>query len=115
MAQDHLILAGGVQNSDMMVLISERGYMKRVPGSMIDPQRRAGKGVHAFQFNKNGNNGTYIACGFVCDLPRTFTVYTTGGQAVPMNTEEIALQKLSDRGKPYLMAVMDDIVNDLHL
>ena len=113
--KDHLLLAGGVQNGDMMVLISERGYMKRVPGNMIDSQRRAGKGVHAFYFNKNGNNGTYIACAFVSDLPRAFTVYTSGGQAVPMNTEEIAQQKLNERGKPYLMAVMDDVVNDLHL
>lgn len=113
--KDKLMLAGGIQNGDHLVLISERGYMKRVPGNMIDSQRRAGKGVHAFYFNKNGNNGSYIAAGFVADLPRAFTVHTTGGQAVPMSTEEIALQKLNERGKPYLMAVMDDVVDDLHL
>ncbi|HHT07234.1 MAG TPA: DNA topoisomerase 4 subunit A [Clostridiales bacterium] len=113
--KDRLIAAGGIQNSDMLLLISERGYMKRVPGNMIDSQRRAGKGVHSFYFNKNGNNGTYIAASFTSDLPRSFTVLTTQGQAVPFNTEDIALQKLNERGKPYVMAVLDDVVCDVIL
>jgi len=82
---------------------------------MIDSQRRAGKGVHSFYFNKNGSNGTYIAASFVTDLPRSFSVQTAQGQSVPLNTEDIALQKLSDRGKPYVMAVLDDVVNDIIL
>lgn len=113
--KDCLIAAGGIQNSDMLLLISERGYMKRVPGSMIDSQRRAGKGVHSFYFNKNGNNGTYVASAFTADFPRSFTVLSTQGQAVPFNTEDITMQKLNERGKPYVMAVLDDVVCDVLL
>ncbi|MGI6726260.1 MAG: DNA gyrase/topoisomerase IV subunit A [Christensenellales bacterium] len=115
MPKDQVMSAGGIQDSDSLLLISERGYIKRVPCSMIDSQRRAGKGVHSFFFNKNGSNGTYIAASFVTDLPRSFSVLTTQGQSVPLNTEDITLQKLSDRGKPYVMAVMDDIVNGIIL
>ena len=115
MPKDQVAYAGGIQDSDHLLLISERGYIKRVPCSMIDSQRRAGKGVHSFYFNKNGSNGTYIAASFVTDLPRSFSVQTAQGQSVPLNTEDIALQKLSDRGKPYVMAVLDDVVNDIIL
>ncbi len=112
---DTLLSSGGIQNGDSLLLISERGYMKRVPASMIDLQRRAGKGVRSFYFNKNGSNGSFIAASAVLSLPRSFTVQTSLGQLVPLQSEEITQQKLSERGKPYLMAVMDDIVTEIIL
>ncbi len=112
---DRLLAAGGIQNGDFLLLVSERGYMKRVPGGMIDVQRRAGKGVHAFYFNKNGSNGSYIAASAALSFPRSFSVQTALGQLVPLNSEEIAQQKLTERGKPYLMAVMDDVVTGVIL
>lgn len=115
MPGDRLMAAGGIQDSDALLLISERGYMKRVPGSMVDRQKRAGKGVHSFYFNKNGSNGTYVAASFVASLPRSFTVQTSQGQSVAFNTGDIDQQKLTDRGKPYVMAVLDDLVNDVIL
>ena len=48
-------------------------------------------------------------------LPRSFTVQTSLGQLVTLGSEEIAQQKLADRGKPYLLAVMDDVVTDIIL
>ena len=113
--KDKLAAAGGIQDGDQLLLVSERGYMKRVPGNMIDSQRRAGKGVHAFYFNKNGSNGSYVAASFVTSAPRSFTVQTTAGQAVPFHSEDIELQKLTERGKPYVMAVLDDVVSGLVL
>jgi len=113
--KDELLIAGGLQDGGALLLVTERGYMKRVPGGMVDAQRRAGKGVRSFYFNKNNNNGSYIASGVVLDVPRSFSVQTSLGQLVPLNSEEIALQKLSDRGKPYVMAVLDDVVIGLIL
>ena len=113
--QDELLFAGGLQDSDGLLLVSERGYMKRVPGGMVDAQRRAGKGVRSFYFNKNNSNGSMIAAAAVLDVPRSFTVQTSLGQLVPLNSEEIAQQKLTDRGKPYVMAVLDDVVTSLIL
>ena len=113
--KDSLLTAGGIQDSDQLLLASERGFMKRVPGSMVDSQRRSGKGVHSFYFNKNGSNGSYIAASFVTSAPRSFTVQTTQGQAVPFFSEDIELQKLTERGKPYVMAVLDDVVSGVIL
>lgn len=113
--EDTLLAAGGIQDGDYLLLASERGYFKRVPASMIDPQRRAGKGVYSFYFNKNGSNGTYVAAGVVLTYPRSFTVQTSQGQLVSLNSEDIALQKLNERGKPYIMAVMEDVVTEIIL
>ena len=66
-------------------------------------------------FNKNNSNGSMIAAAAVLDVPRSFTVQTSLGQLVPLNSEEIAQQKLTDRGKPYVMAVLDDVVTSLIL
>jgi len=113
--RDYLGWAGGIGDESELILASERGFMKRVPGSMVDRQRRAGKGVHSFYFYKNGSNGSYLAAAALLRTPRSFTVETTLGQLVAVNSEEIARQTLTERGKPYIMAVMDDVVSDLIL
>jgi DNA gyrase subunit A len=112
---DSLLSGGGIQDGDFLLLASERGYLKRVPGGMIDVQRRAGKGVHAFYFNKNGSNGSYCAASALITQPRSFSIQTSLGQLVPLNSEDIARQLLTERGKPYVMAVLDDVVTGLIL
>ncbi|MDD4080018.1 MAG: DNA topoisomerase 4 subunit A [Eubacteriales bacterium] len=113
--KDYLFWAGGIGDDGDLILASERGFMKRVPGSMVDSQKRAGKGVHSFYFYKNGSNGTYVAAAAFIRVPRSFTVETTQGQLVPVNSEEVVRQTLTERGKPYIMAVMDDVVSDIIL
>lgn len=113
--KDHLRWAGGIGDDGDLILASERGFMKRVPGSMVDCQKRAGKGVHSFYFYKNGSNGTYVSAAAFVRVPRSFTVETTQGQMVPVNSEEIIRQTLTERGKPYIMAIMDDVVSDIIL
>lgn len=110
---DEVFAAGAIGDSDFLMLISERGYMKRVPSGMIDAQRRAGKGVHSFYFNKNASNGSRIAGSAVLSNPRSFSVQTALGQLLAFHSEDIEQQKLTERGKPYVMAVLDDVVTDL--
>ncbi|MGI6696014.1 MAG: DNA gyrase/topoisomerase IV subunit A [Christensenellales bacterium] len=112
---DKLKWADGIGDDCSLLIASERGFMKRVPGSMIDSQKRAGKGVRSFYFNKNGSNGSYAAAAVCLRVPRSFTVETTQGQLVSLNSEEIVNQTLTERGKPYIMAVMDDVVSDIIL
>ena len=113
--QDRLQWAGGIGDDCSLLIASERGFMKRVPGNMIDSQKRAGKGVRSFYFNKNASNGSYAAASVCLRMPRSFTVETTQGQMVSLNSEEIVSQTLTERGKPYIMAVMDDVVSDIIL
>ncbi len=114
-ADDQVILGCTLQNSDQLVIFSDCGYAKRVPGAMLDPQGRAGKGVKCFPFNKNGSNGTYVAAAVKISAVRDFTVQQAGGMMTPMNSESIACQSLSDKGKMAVIALMDDVVTDIIL
>jgi len=82
---------------------------------MADAQNRGGKGVHAFYFNKSGSNGTYVAAFARLTAPRSFSVLQRQGDLTPLSSDEIVPQALSDRGKPYVMALLDNVVTDLIL
>ena len=112
---DRVCWAGNIKNSDQLILISERGYAKRVMGSMSDTQGRGGKGVHSFYFNKSGNNGTYIAAFARLSEPRSFSVLQKQGDLTPLSAVEVVPQDLTDRGKPYVLALLDNVVMDIVL
>ncbi len=105
--------AGMLGNNDEMILFSERGYAKRVPGSIVDIQRRSGKGVRSFSFNKNGSNGSYIAATLLLSQSSLFSVLQKQGDITPISSEEIVCQNLTDKGKPYVMAIMENTVSDI--
>ena len=111
---DQVVWGGQLGEKDQMVLMSERGYGKRLLSVEFDRQNRNGKGVKSFYFNKNGSNGRYLAG--ICkvkDTPCTITV--TQAQSVPTRLEKdtILLQSRQDRGMPYVMAILDDVVTSI--
>ncbi|MHC1786341.1 MAG: DNA topoisomerase (ATP-hydrolyzing) subunit A [Christensenellales bacterium] len=112
---DSLAWAGRLSNTDQMILFSERGYAKRVPGSMVDVQGRGGKGVHAFSFNKSGSNGSQVAAFARLSEPRSFSVLQAQGELTAFSSDDITGQTLADRGKPYVMALLDNVVCDIIL
>lgn len=112
---DSVCWAGNIKNSDQLILFSERGYAKRLMGSMSDAQGRGGKGVHAFYFNKSASNGSYVAAFARLTEPRSFSVLQKQGEMTTLTAAEIVPQDLTDRGKPYVMALLDNIVTDIVL
>lgn len=100
-------------NSDELVLFSEVGYAKRIPGAMLTPQNRAGKGLKLFAFNKNGSNGAFIGAACLLSGVTQLTVVQSGGMMTPLSSELIAPQNVTDKGKPAVIALMDDIVTDV--
>ena len=112
---DQVILACPLSVSDQIILFTERGYAKRLMGAMFDAQGRAGKGVKCVSFNKSGSTGTYVAAAARVTASRGFTVLQHGGVMTSMLTDELTCQDLADKGKPTVMAVLDDVVEDLIL
>lgn len=111
--EDTLLAAGFIQNTDHMVLFTERGYAKRMTGAMLDRQHRSGKGSRVFTFLKNGSNGTQIAAGCVLKAAQSFSVLQKQGELTPMTTDAIICQTAQDKGKPYVIAILDNTVSDL--
>lgn len=112
---DRLVLGTPLMNTDQILLFTERGYAKRLMGALFDVQGRAGKGIHCVSFNKNGSTGTYVAALCRVASARSFSVLQSGGLMTPLASDELPCLSLSDKGKPTVMAILDDVVEDLIL
>ena len=112
---DAALLGCTLMNSEQLLLFTECGYAKRVPGAMLDPQGRGGKGARIMPFNKNGSTGSYVAACKKLSAVRDFTVLQKSGMLTPMNSESVAPQSLADKGKTAVISLMDDVVTDIIL
>ena len=114
-AGDEVSWACQLEETDEIILFSERGCAKRIPQVDFEPQNRSGKGVRCFAFNKNGSNGRMIAG--VCVLPEstpcTLLVSQLRSPVTKLSKTEILLQNRSGRGMPYIMAILDDVVTSI--
>ncbi len=111
---DAVIWGGQLGDKDQMVLMSERGFGKRLLSVEFDRQNRNGKGVKSFYFNKNGSNGRYLAGVLkVKDTPCTITVMQAQSKPTTLEKDSMLLQSRQDRGMPYVMAILDDVVTEL--
>ena len=108
---DEVIFAGQLGAKDELILLSERGYGKRIPAMDFERQNRNGKGVKSFYFNKNGSNGRYVAGLYLAgEGPCSILITQAQSPATRLKKEEINLQSKTDRGTPCVMAILDDVV-----
>jgi len=109
-AGDRVAFASFVPEAGEMVLISDRGYAKRCLLVDFDLQKRAGKGVRAFTFNKNGANGEKLVCASIVTEPYALECVQADKTVTVIGTEEIMIESKVSRGKPYIVALMDNVV-----
>ena len=108
---DRILWAGQPAAADQLLLLTERGFGKRVPYTDYEPQARGGKGVKTFYYQKSGSNGTRIAGVALITAPgQTVVIHQKTSQPTLLSADEIILQSKQDRGMPYVMALMDDTV-----
>ena len=113
-AGDELLWGGQIGTNDQMVLISDRGSAKRLLAMDFEVQGRNGKGVRCFAFNKNGSNGTSIAgCARLGSESTPLVITQAQSAPTAINSDEINLQAKADKGKPCVLALMEDVVTGL--
>ena len=112
-ADDNIAFACAHNSEGEVIMISDLGYMKRCLLIDFERQARGGKGVKAFNFLKNGTNGSVIAAAIAVKEPFNFSIIQKNGTATPYNTEDVAIEPKSGRGAPYVVVVMDDVVVDI--
>lgn len=113
---DRILWAGQPAAADQLLLLTERGFGKRVPYTDYEPQARGGKGVKTFYYQKSGSNGTRIAGVALITAPgQTVVIHQKTSQSTQLSADEIILQSKQDRGMPYVMALMDDTVTGVSL
>ena len=112
--KDEIILAAPADADKQVLLFSERGSAKRLLMSDFDRQGRNGKGIRAFYFNKNGSNGNYLVKAMVLnETVQKLIVVQAQSPVSIFSVGEIALQQKTDKGKPYVLAIMEDIVTEV--
>ncbi|MEA5013510.1 MAG: DNA topoisomerase (ATP-hydrolyzing) [Candidatus Limiplasma sp.] len=108
---DEVLWVAQPQPTDQVLLISERGFAKRILFLDFEPQARGGKGVKSFYFNKSGSNGTRIAGALLLgQQPSSVLVFQKKSPPTVLDGNGITPQGKQDKGMPYLMALLDDVV-----
>lgn len=114
LAPDDAVAFAFLHNSEgEVVMISDLGYMKRCLLIDFDRQARGGKGLKAFNFLKNGQNGRTVAGALTVKEAFDFRIIQKGGTVTACNTEDVAIEPRSGRGQPYVVVVMDDVVTEI--
>ncbi|MEG1776808.1 MAG: DNA gyrase C-terminal beta-propeller domain-containing protein, partial [Clostridia bacterium] len=111
---DEIIWCAQPMAVDQILLISDRGFAKRILFMDFEPQSRAGKGVKCFYFNKSGSNGLILAGAALLSTPSTAVrVLQAISNPTILMADDVISQGKQDKGMPYVMAVLDDVVNGL--
>ncbi len=111
--RDEVFWSGLVGDEGEMLVMSDRGYAKRVLMVDYDLQNRNGKGLKTFTFNKNGSNGSCVAAVCYVREPVELVVCQHSGSRTPLQSDEVIIEERASKGKMYVFALMDDIVTDL--
>lgn len=115
-AKDEVIWCGQLSGGDQMVLVTDRGYAKRLLALDFERQNRNGKGVKAIYFNKNGSNGRVLAGVALCGRGDTkLRVLQVKTPPTLLRKEDIRLQGKQERGVPCVIALMDDVVTGVEV
>ena len=107
---DSVCAALQVSGEGELLLITDRGYAKRNLIVDHDVQGRAGKGLKTFQFQKNGANGSAVAVALWVKEPFDAVVTQKDGTENVLPTESVLIEQRFSKGKPYIMALMDNVV-----
>ncbi len=111
---DQVLWVAQPQPTDQVLLMSERGFAKRVLFLDFEPQARGGKGVKCFYFNRSGSNGSRLAgAALLGQQPTALLVLQRKSPPTVLEGGEVTLQGKQDKGMPYIMALLDDVVTEL--
>ena len=108
---DALLFASQVTDKAEILLVSDKGFGKRCLLMDFDPQGRNGKGVKAFEFKKNGANGTKLAVALYVCAPHEFTLVQRHGAKTRLSTESVRVEpRAGGKGSMLVAVVLDDDV-----
>ncbi|MDD4797248.1 MAG: DNA gyrase subunit A [Eubacteriales bacterium] len=110
---DEVITADLQDEQAEAVMISDRGYAKRMLAVELEMQARAGKGGRVFAFHKNGANGERLAWAQLLKSPVDWNVIQASGQETVLRTDTVPLSGKAGGGAPVVIAVLGDVVSQV--
>ena len=95
---------------DVLLVISDRGYGKRLLSDDVERQGRAGRGQKLMPFTKGGETGTQLA-GFVNVTRATKVAFEQKhGHVSHMQVDEIPIERRTGKGQMLVSVLLDDVV-----
>ena len=95
---------------DMLFVLSDRGFGKRMLSDDVERQGRAGKGQKLLPMNKTGETGTQVAVCLNVTGAKSVRVEQKHGHTVLLNMDEIAVERRVSKGQLLVNVLLDDVV-----
>ena len=95
---------------DMLFVLSDRGFGKRMLSDDVERQGRAGKGQKLLPMNKTGETGTQVAVCLNVTGAKSVRVEQKHGHTVLLNMDEIAVERRASKGQLLVNVLLDDVV-----
>ena len=96
-----------------ILLVSDKGFMKRVLLIDFDLQARGGKGMRCFNLQKTGVNGTRIVGALEVKEPYNFEYEQKSGTVLWLYTDTVRIERRESKGTMYAMCVLGDVITDV--
>ena len=98
------------KDSDLLLLISDRGFGKRMMMDDIDRQKRATKGQKLLGITKTGETGTQLAAMLNVTGAQQVAFTQKNGHVTTMGMFEIPVERRSAKGRLLVNVLLDDVV-----
>ena len=98
------------QAGDILFVMTDRGFGKRMMADDVERQGRAGKGQKVIPITKNGVIGLNLAGCVNVTGAQELIITQKHGQVTQMRVEEAALERRSGKGQMLVSVLLDDIV-----
>jgi len=95
---------------DMLFVISDRGFGKRMLIDDVERQNRAGKGQKLLPMTKNGAIGMQLAACISTSGAARVVIEQKHGQQTQLSVDEIPVDRRSGKGMMLISVLLDDVV-----
>ncbi len=94
---DNIVFAGQINSEGEIIVVSDKGYLKRVVASELETMSRYRKGVKIISFSDNGKS---VLWGGYVTLPYDLALMDAASTLI-VNTDEINIESRTGKGKPH--------------
>ncbi len=98
------------KSGDVLLLISDRGFGKRMMADDVDRQKRATKGQKLLPMTKTGDIGTQLAGVLDATHVKRVAFAQMYGHVTEMDVHEIGVERRAGKGQMLIPVLLDDVV-----
>ena len=112
--KDTVLFAKVVYGEGEIVLMTDRGYGKRILVADFELQGRNGKGSKVFPFKAGGMiPGSEVVGAIHVTEPVQISIVQKKTGITEINSEAVPIQLRTSKGSPIVMSVLDDVVTGI--